>query len=386
LNPYASRGRFHYDQGRYVEAIAEFTRELAESPDDANIHAMIGISFSRLGNHKQAIENANKAIALEPDYDFGYYALALAQLEADRPKKAEAAIRRALEIDPDDASNHGVLASSLGHQGRWKAALEAAEAGLAIDPDDTFCAQIRAHALSLAGKKQEAVAAAHEHISDDPDSPHAHATLGWVYLRKGDHKAAEQHFAEALRLDPSEGLAREGLLESLRAKFPLYRWMIQFGAWQAQFSKAGQWVIIIAVLLLPRIIRAIARANPGLQPVLIPVAISISFLIWFTWIGEPLTNIVLLAHPLGRLALERHVRFETAVIATYLCAGVALLLLGIAFGPAFFFAGGSLCVGLVLMAFACRLESVRWLRHLLFGSVAAISAIVAVVALATKFI
>lgn len=162
--------------------------------------------------------------------------------------------------------------------------------------------------------------------------------------------------------------------------------MIQFNAWQSQFSKGGQIAIFIAILLIPRAIRAIARSNPQLQPVLIPLAICFSFLIWFTWIGEPLTNIVLLSHPMGRLALERHVRFETTIIAIYLALALINLVLGFAFGPAFFLAAGSFLVGIVLMSFATRIESVRWLRHTLFGGLASLAAIGAIIASATKLL
>lgn len=386
MNPYGSRGRFHFDQGRYMEAIQEFTRELAESPDDASIFAWISLCHSRLENAKPALESAKKAVGLEPDNDFAFYALAQAYFANNQPKKAEEAIRKAIELEPYVSSYFANLAVALGNQSRWKAALEAAETGLELDPEDEFCAQVRAHALSLAGRKQDAIAAAEENIEENPDSPHAHATLGWVQLRRGDHKSAEGHFAEALRLDPNEELARDGLLESLRSRFPLYRWMIQFNAWQAQFSKGGQIAIFIAILLIPRAIRAIARSNPQLQPVLIPIAICFSFLIWFTWIGEPLTNIVLLSHPMGRLALERHVRFETTIIAIYLALALINIALGFAFGPAFFLAAGSLLVGIVLMSFAARIESVRWLRHTLFGGLASLAAIGAIIAWATKLI
>lgn len=276
------------------------------------------------------------------------------------------------------AGYFGTLAATLGQQGHWRAALEAAETGLQLDPENENCARIRAHALSLAGRSKDAVVAAQETIEENPDSSHAHATLGWVRLRQGDHKAAQSHFAEALRLDPSEELAREGLLDSLRSRFPPYRWIIQFYAWQAQFSKGGQLVIFIAILAIPRILRAIGRNNPQWQPFLIPIGVCFSFLIWFTWIGEPLTNITLLAHPLGRLALEKHVRFETIVMAIYLGLALVSFGLGFLFGPGVFIAAGCLFVGLVLMALLAKIDSTRWLRHALFGGTAALSGIAAI--------
>ena len=37
----------------------------------------------------------------------------------------------------------------------------------------------------------------------EPDNEFTHATVGWNIFEKGNHKKANQHFREALRINPN---------------------------------------------------------------------------------------------------------------------------------------------------------------------------------------
>lgn len=374
MNPNWERGRLLYGQNRYEDARREFTKALATDPDDHISYAYLALIHGELKEFKLGREMAQKAISLSPEDDFGYYALAHVEFDWENLQRAETAIRQAIEINPYDGTYYALLAVILGRFDRWKAALEVAETGLQYDPENVNCQQVRAHALSFAGKAADAVTSAQKTVSNDPESPYAHATLGWVYLRKGDHKSAIEHFTQSLRLDPGQPHAQEGLLHALRARFPLYRWMLQFSAWHAQFSGAARFAIVIGIMVIPRAARGMAAANPQLKFILIPLAILVSSFIWFSWIAEPVTNITLLAHPLGQLALNPRDRREATVLGFFLI-GTVLLLLGGIFMPSLLIAAGLLFLGFFLMGCSTRIQNTMWLRDMLFWGIGATSVV-----------
>ena len=58
-------------------------------------------------------------------------------------------------------------------------------------------------------------------LSLDAEDATSHANLGWTLLHQGNLKKAEEHFREALRLDPELELARLGAIETLKSKVPV---------------------------------------------------------------------------------------------------------------------------------------------------------------------
>ena len=63
-----------------------------------------------------------------------------------------------------------------------------------------------------------------------------------MLLREFD--AAEQHFVEAIRLDPQSEVAKENLLESLKARSTLYRGFLSFAIWLNGLSPTARWTLL----------------------------------------------------------------------------------------------------------------------------------------------
>jgi tetratricopeptide (TPR) repeat protein len=96
-------------RGRLSDAIALYNRGLQLNPDNAVAHQLLGYAYLRRaqlrrGSESTDLENAirslERAVALDPQYIWASYNLALAYWEAGRPQDAIAAVRRVLEIDP----------------------------------------------------------------------------------------------------------------------------------------------------------------------------------------------------------------------------------------------------------------------------------------------
>jgi Flp pilus assembly protein TadD len=368
------RGLLLYDQERYQEALADLALAISEAPDDSYPHALMALCHTQLGNKKAALQEAQRAIELEPDSSYAHYVHAIVLDDLNQHKKAEAAILQALRLDPYNSSYHAAHASIAASQSKWRLCLEAAESGLALDPDHTGCQNLRAHALSILGDRSGAREAAQQAVSDDPDSPHGHASLGWVQLRQGKHREATDHFKEALRLDPDQEYAREGLLEALRARFLPYRLLLSFYTWLARHSEGMRWAIVIGIFVLARIVRSIARSNPELMPFLAPVLVIYSFFVFMTWIGQPLVNTTLLMHPLGRLALRRDERAEAWTMSAFIVAGLLFVLISLTTALKLWTAAVGAGLTLLLLGLATRIESAPKLRRVLFVGLAVLGA------------
>src|SRR2546421_6256495 len=73
--PY-QRGSILYQQKRYKMAIAEFHRELAESPQHAPARAMLALSLLYSGEKRNAWSTIQQLIGDAPTYAFGFYGAA----------------------------------------------------------------------------------------------------------------------------------------------------------------------------------------------------------------------------------------------------------------------------------------------------------------------
>ena len=64
--------------GRLAEAIEDYDKAIALNPDYAEAHEDRGIAYARAGRADEALRDLDQALRLDPDYAAGYYNRALA--------------------------------------------------------------------------------------------------------------------------------------------------------------------------------------------------------------------------------------------------------------------------------------------------------------------
>lgn len=300
-----SRAHLLFEQGRYSLAAEEAGRQIALDPDDPLPHCLLALCLSKMKRHEEAIREAQTAVHLAPDFPNGYYILGSVLDDVGRLRESEAAAREALRLDPDDADYYALLASIRVQQRQWEDALAQAERGLSIDPDHTGCANLKAVALVNLGRRAEAGAAIQTNLAKDPENAATHANQGWALLHQGDHKAAMEHFREALRLKPDMEWARQGILEALRARNPIYALMLRYFLWMSRFTGKMQFGIILGAWVGYQAVRSVERSNPALAPFLLPLIIVYMAFVYLNWTARPLFNLMLRLDKFGRYALTR---------------------------------------------------------------------------------
>jgi len=235
-----------YRQKRYDLAREQFSRELAEQPNNANAFAMLALCLTAQDQFRPARQHAEQAIALEPSLAFGHYCLAWvfykdqyfscrrrfsfprdpAALRRKRLTLAEATVHEAIRLNPRDVNYLGLLGWIRYEMKNYRGAAEAAEQGLAIDPSSNDCLRVQAYVLQARGQIGAAKKVSQTALSAHPENVLTHVVHGKSLLLAGDWRASLEHFREAMRLDPNSAAARTGLISGLSARNPVVRLLV----------------------------------------------------------------------------------------------------------------------------------------------------------------
>ena len=305
MNPNLERAQLLYAQSRYDLAADELRQALAADPHDSYAHALLGLCLTEREQFQEATDETRQAIHLAPDNPFAHYALAHVLFDRHHLSEALTAINEAIRLDPQDSNYYSLLANIHFQERRWQDALNAAEQGLQFDPEHVACTNLRAMAMVKLGRKADAGRTIDSALAKNPDNSLTHANQGWTLLEKGDPKKAAEHFREALRLDPQNEWARQGIIEALKARNFIYAIMLKYFLWMAKFSRQGQWGILLAGYVGNRILAGIAHSNPDLAPWVLPLRILYVVFALLTWLAYPFFNLLLRLNKFGRLVLSR---------------------------------------------------------------------------------
>jgi len=178
---------------------------------------------------RSAIDQFEKAVALDPNYAPAHAALAEALLffgansdyeearQYDWRQRSVEEAKRAVALNPNLAQAYVVLGlADLWISVDWRAAQASYERALALAPGDADALLGYGQLLSIIGHGQEAVATLQKAVALDPLAAQANYFLGRTYISLGEYKAARAALEKATAIAPQHILARYwGFLELL---------------------------------------------------------------------------------------------------------------------------------------------------------------------------
>lgn len=164
----------------YPDARQNYSAVLSEEPE--NFEAVIGLARvdQAVGEHEKAADGFRKALALRPDSHVALHALGQFHLSQGRVSEALPLLNKAVLAQPNDKAYRFDLAVALARSGDINAALP------------NF-------------KRTVGEAAAHHNIAS-------------VLRDKGDMRGAEQHFRQALSIQPDLEESRHALMALYKAR------------------------------------------------------------------------------------------------------------------------------------------------------------------------
>jgi hypothetical protein len=158
------------------------------------------------------------------------------------------------------------------------------------------------------------------------DTAVALTNQGWHALEQGEPQQAVQHFRRALRLRPNYARARSGVVEALKARHPLYRYLLSWFFWLARFSPTAQIALMFAAFLLLRLMTLVAGENAAWAPILTPLSIGLFALCVLLGLASPLFDMLLRIDPVGEKSLNEDQRSGANLLLFNLLAPLPLLL------------------------------------------------------------
>ncbi len=145
--------------GRTRQALVEFDRAIALTPESARAHANRGVALT----HLNRLAEAEQALAIAMRIDAGdfvvHQGLGLLNLRRNRDEEALAAFNRSIEIDPSNVFTLTRRLIVLVRLGRFDDALADIVRILALEPRHAAAITRRAIILAYLGRADEAIAA-----------------------------------------------------------------------------------------------------------------------------------------------------------------------------------------------------------------------------------
>ncbi len=313
MSVHLARAELLLAQSRPADAEREARQALAQDPHNAAAHSFLALCCVQQNRAEDALSEARVAVSLAPADPASHRILGFVLHRLGRQQEALAAIDQCLRLDPNDTEVH-VLRSAIYFSLRnWKLALQSAEDALALDSEHVEAANFRAMALTQLGRKQEAAMTVDYALNREPDNALSHANQGWNSLHQNDPRKAQVHFREALRLDPGLEYAREGMLEALKARNPIYRVMLAYYLWIGRQSGWLQAVFVVGVFFGGRIISNLSESLPNLRWLFMPLMGLFLLFVYLSWTAQPLFNLMLRLDRFGRHVLSRDQRLGSTL-------------------------------------------------------------------------
>ncbi|MEO5809105.1 MAG: adenylate/guanylate cyclase domain-containing protein, partial [Sphingomicrobium sp.] len=174
-----------------IIAIAD--KAISLDPSLAEAHAARGVALGNNGQHGEAVDAFNRALAVNPnDFDanllFARYRVTQGDLDQSIPL-----FQRAVETQPDDWQSPLLLDSVLQAQGRFKEAehyarlgIKRAEEAMRLHPENSRPAQLGAPTLARLGETERAKEWLERALFLDPDEPIATYNAACTFAQLGE--------------------------------------------------------------------------------------------------------------------------------------------------------------------------------------------------------
>ena len=202
-------------RGDAATAADEARALIAQTPDHAEAHYVLGLALRALGDHAAADAALARAAELAPDRAAPHLARAALALHS-QPDTARAALDAAVQADPNALQAY-VLGAQLALAARdLDRAEQQVRLAERVAPEHAHVQLLRGNLLLARGDAQGALVPLTAAAEALPDEPAALAALGFAFHGAGNLAFAEQALRRALELDPAPERVRWTLIDILR--------------------------------------------------------------------------------------------------------------------------------------------------------------------------
>ena len=197
--------------GKLTKAIDCYKKILDAAVNRAEVHAELGLLYSKQKNLPQAAWHYQQALNLKSNWSELQYNLAVVHHQLGNWSEAIAAYNRAIELKPDYVAAYFNLAVLYDYKGELETAVELYQRVIELQPKMIRAYSNLGSTLARQQKYAEAIASFQQGIVFDPTWATLHNNLGQLYWLNHQPGLALKSFETAIILDPSMALAYHNL-------------------------------------------------------------------------------------------------------------------------------------------------------------------------------
>ncbi len=146
-------GREFLDKRKFAEAEWQFTQARERAPDSAEVYYCIGLFFTDIGRHADAMAAFDRAIAIDDSHSRAHNNRGSALQQQGRLPEAEASYRRAVELSPRESVPYVNLANVVDQQFRTAEALAIYDLALERGVEPELITHYRSALIGQASKR-----------------------------------------------------------------------------------------------------------------------------------------------------------------------------------------------------------------------------------------
>jgi tetratricopeptide (TPR) repeat protein len=202
-----------------------------EPPKDPRVYLFRGMAFERTGRLDKAIEDYDRAIALDPSYYQAFLGRGAIFRETGRLDKAIEDYDRAIALNPAYDQAFFGRGATFEKMGKFDSAIEDYGRAIALNPENYEAYNNRGMQYRATGQLDKAIADFDKTIALCPSSEKAYFNLGGIYAEAGLFDKAIENFNRSIVMDPAyaDAYANRGITRALSG---------QAGAALEDFNKA----------------------------------------------------------------------------------------------------------------------------------------------------
>jgi len=192
------------------QAVETFKRLALALPQNPLVQLRLADAYGSIKDYPAAIDSVRKALALKPDLDQAWGALARAYVLSGKPEGAIAEAKKLQKEQPTKAIGYAIEGEILALQRKLPEAVTAFRTGLSKQPSPILAARLYT-ALQSAGKSDEAAAMAAKWTKDNPKDATMRQLVAEQSQRRGDMSGAIANYRQVLEINPDSVAALNNL-------------------------------------------------------------------------------------------------------------------------------------------------------------------------------
>jgi tetratricopeptide (TPR) repeat protein len=215
-----AKGKECLAQNDYVGAISALREAAEREPGYADVRQTLGLALGLAGQPESALEEFDRALALNPAYVEAHLNRAITLNDLGRYDEAREAFRLAWDCDHSAgrpfarsvsarlSNMHMELGDLYADLGSYANAVGQYRSATNLRPDFLDIRTKLARALMERGQLKDAVEELDSVLAENPDYVEARVNLGLVHYRAGQHDAAAAEWRVVLQQAPDHPKAR----------------------------------------------------------------------------------------------------------------------------------------------------------------------------------